>query len=132
MSAPIIFYDGLCGFCDGTVQWLLWFDRGQRKLKFAPLQGTTAQERLPAELTQDLRSLVLVDDAGRWRFSTSVVRILWHLGGLCGIAGGLLWLIPRPLRDAAYHLVARNRYQWFGRREACRLPSPEERACFLP
>lgn len=132
VNSPIIFYDGVCGLCNNTVQTLLWLDRRQRKLKYAPLQGETAQQKLPPEWTTDLRTLVVVDDRGQWRFSSSIVRILWHLGGWCWLVGWLLWLIPRPIRDLGYRLVSSYRYRLFGKLDACRIPGPNERSCFLP
>ena len=62
--------------------------------------------------------------------STAALRIITALGGIWRLAG-LLRLVPRFLRDAVYDWVARNRYGWFGKRDSCRLPSPEERAVFL-
>ena len=56
--------------------------------------------------------------------------IITALGGIWRLAG-LLRLVPRFIRDAVYDWIARNRYGWFGKRDSCRLPSPEERAVFL-
>jgi predicted DCC family thiol-disulfide oxidoreductase YuxK len=61
-----------------------------------------------------------------------VVRVLWQLGPAWKMTGTLLWLIPLPLRNLAYSLVARNRYALFGKKTTCRLPTPGERARFLP
>jgi len=130
-AQPIVFYDGVCGLCDRTVQTLLRWDRRGR-LKFAPLQGETARERLGAEAAAELKTLILVDAHGEFRRSSAVVRILGHLGGGYRVLGGLFWLIPRPLRDFGYNFVAARRYRWFGQFDACRLPKPNERERFLP
>jgi predicted DCC family thiol-disulfide oxidoreductase YuxK len=63
--------------------------------------------------------------------SDAALRIVMRLGGAWKLAAVLL-LVPRFLRDGVYTWVARNRYQWFGEHESCRLPSPEERRWFLP
>lgn len=128
---PIVFFDGVCGLCDHVVQTLLRIDRHHR-LKFAPLQGTTATSRLPEADRRDLKSLVICDSRGVGRYSTAVVRVLWNVGGVWSFLGTCLWLIPRPIRNWCYRFVSANRYRWFGKRESCRMPLPGEREQFLP
>ena len=129
-EAAIVFFDGVCGLCDYTVNWLLVRD-SHRRLRFAPLQGTTAAALLPAEIRQDLTTLVLLQQ-GRIHVRTAAVcRILMEIGGFTAFLGWMLWLIPWPIRDAGYRLVSRLRYRLFGHRESCRMPTPEERAVFL-
>lgn len=135
MSEPVLLYDGLCGFCDAAVQFVLARDRHAR-LRFAPLQGEYAQglrERHP-ELAQ-VDSLVLVEpaEAGAERVylrSDGALRVAHHLGGAWR-AAALLRVVPRALRDAAYDAFARVRYRVWGRREACAVPLPAQRARFL-
>ncbi len=130
-SPGIVFFDGVCGLCNRTVDFILSHDpRGA--FLFAPLQGKTAQSRLTDADRQSLASLVLITEQGTYRRSSAVVRILWRLGGLWKLLGGLLWLVPRPLRDLGYRVVARNRYRLFGQTETCRFPTEKERARFLP
>lgn len=127
----IVFFDGVCGFCNAWVDFWLRRDRRER-LRFAPLQGETARARLnPADVV-NLHSLVFWTPRGCYRRTTAVVHIGWTLGGFWSLLATLLWLIPRPLRDAGYALIARNRYRFFGKKETCRLPTPAERARFLP
>lgn len=127
---PVFFYDGECGLCDRTVSFLLEHDRRGR-LRFTPLQGETAAATLPPERIRDLDSVVLLDGAGMHLRSSATVRGLAHLGGLWKLFLGLL-LIPPPLRNAAYAFLARHRIAWFGRPDACRLVTSEERDRFLP
>jgi predicted DCC family thiol-disulfide oxidoreductase YuxK len=127
---PVVFFDGVCGLCDRTVQTLLKIDRKHR-LKFAPLQGETARERLPESDRRDLKSLVICDARGTARFSTAVVRILWHVGGIWSFLGTCLWLIPSPIRNWGYRFISARRYKWFGKYDTCRLPVPGERDRFL-
>jgi predicted DCC family thiol-disulfide oxidoreductase YuxK len=130
-ARPIIFFDGVCGLCNESVNRVLRWDRGAI-FRFAPLQGETARQLLPRADTLQLSSIVLRVDGWLYRRSSAVVRILWRLGVWGKIWGTLLWLVPWPVRELGYLIVARNRYRWFGKKETCRLPTPEERARFLP
>ena len=135
-SPNLVLYDGVCGLCNRTVRFLLAIDR-RGVLCFAPLQGPTAARIAERhDLPQDLRTIVYVRSFGLKRERTylrsdAVLRIFGDVGG----AWCLLMtfrLVPRFLRDPVYDWVARNRYRWFGRYDECPLPSPEQRARFLP
>ncbi|MCA9037187.1 MAG: DUF393 domain-containing protein [Planctomycetaceae bacterium] len=126
----VVFFDGICGFCNRSVNFLMGIDRHNR-LRFAPLQGSTASQCLPAELQQNLDTLVFLTEGRLYVRSAAVVRILCVIGGVWRVAGILLWLIPLPIRDACYRLVSRIRYRVFGKHETCRLPKPEERGLVL-
>ena len=129
---PIVFFDGVCGFCNHTVDFLLRHDH-HGALRYAPLQGETATQLLPASMREELKTLVLWTGGDhRYIRSAAAVRILWRLGGLWKLAAALLWVIPLPLRDLGYRFVARVRYRLFGQRETCRLPTPEEAGRLLP
>ena len=132
-----ILYDGLCGLCDRSAAWVLARDR-RGAFRFAPLQGETAEavrSRHPALPPLD-ETMVLVEapdtpaERGRVR-SDAALEIPVRLGGLWRLAT-ILRVVPRPLRDAAYRLVARRRKRWFGELASCRVPSEAERARFLP
>jgi predicted DCC family thiol-disulfide oxidoreductase YuxK len=130
-SGPIVFFDGVCGLCNRFIDFVIKRDRAG-VFRFAPLQGETARERLPAADVRDVNTMVLVDEQGVFRKSTAATRILLRLGGFWGLIGGTLRLVPPPLRNAGYSLVARYRYRIFGKKETCRLPTPAERGRFLP
>jgi predicted DCC family thiol-disulfide oxidoreductase YuxK len=132
----LVLFDGVCGFCDRLVGFLIARD-GAARLRFAPLQGETAaalRARHP-EIPVDLETLVYVEASGGGEHvhlrSEAALRIF---GELAGGWRRLRWLLvlPRPLRDAGYRLFARFRYRLFGRLAECRLPSPDERARLLP
>lgn len=72
----------------------------------------------------DPESFVLIDDGRVYQHSEAALRIAWRLGGLWRLLSPLR-LLPRPLRDALYDWIAANRYRWFGKRETCRIPTPE-------
>lgn len=128
---PILFFDGVCGLCNRFVDFVLSRDP-QGRFRFAPLQGGTARRRLESADVDALSTVILLDERGVHRQSSAVVRMLFGLGGVWTIPAAVLWLIPRPLRDVGYRCVARCRYRLFGKRETCRMPTPAERARFLP
>ena len=126
---PIIFYDGVCGLCDGFVQFVHSEDVS-RVFKLAPLQGETARELLGDD-ANSMHSIILVDETGkRFERSAAVLRILSWMGGLWWFAR-VCWIIPGFIRDAIYRLVAHYRYSIFGKYDACKLPSDKDKARFL-
>ena len=135
LPARLVLFDGVCGFCDDAVRWLLAHDPVGR-LHFAPLQGETAARlrRLHPEIPGDLDTLVYVEsEGGRSRVYLRSQAIWRTCAQLSGPWRWLAWLrlLPRPLSDAGYRFFARNRYRWFGQLDACRIPDAEERRRFL-
>jgi predicted DCC family thiol-disulfide oxidoreductase YuxK len=129
----IVFYDGVCGLCHRWVWFILKRDKA-RTLRFAPLQGETAKARkdFPAEL----RTVVFVlqlRGAGEqvYTHSEAALRLLDHVGGFWRIVSWLR-IIPRPMRDWVYQVIAARRFRWFGKFESCPLPPVEWRDRFLP
>lgn len=127
-----VFFDGVCGLCNRFVDFLLPRDTRHR-LRFAPLQGTTAVDSLPASLVSaaTMDSVIYAESGRIYSHSTGALAALSRLGGLWSFAS-VFGLVPRPIRDAVYDWIARNRYQWFGKHDQCRLPAPSERQWFLP
>ena len=131
MTPSVVYFDGLCHLCDGFVRFVLARDR-RRRFRFAPLQGETARRRLEGRFTGDALGSVVLEEPRRFRIrSDAALAILTGLGGAWRLAGALR-IIPRPLRDAMYDYVARKRFAWYGRRDTCRIPTPEEAERFLP
>lgn len=126
----IVFFDGVCGLCNHAVNFLMARDR-HRRLRFAALQGQTAGQVIPAEIRDQLSTLVFLEHGQLFYRSTAVARMLMRIGGPWKIVGAALWLIPWPLRDVGYRLVSKIRYRLFGKHQTCRLPTPEERQLFL-
>lgn len=129
-SHPVVFYDGACGICNHTVQWLMRRDRAG-VLRYAPLQGDTARAVLGEAAAQRLDTLYFYDGRQRYDRSTAALQIASYLPWPWSMAR---WarLIPRPLRDAAYDAVARRRLQLGGEHATCGLLRPEQRGLFLP
>lgn len=130
-DSPIVFYDGNCALCSRVVQWFLKHDQ-QQVLFFAPLQGETASAVLPP-LDDDPAtwSIVLHDASGLYDNSEGAIRAAAHLGGMWSAAKWLL-ILPQGVRDAAYRFIAKHRYQWFGRHDACWVGSGASQERFLP
>lgn len=131
MTHPIVLFDGVCNLCSTSVQFILQRDPAGR-FRFASLQSDLAQ-RLLTERGLDpkaLDSVVVVDGDRFYRESDAALRIARDLKGAWK-ALSVFRVIPRPVRDWAYRLIARNRYRWFGKSETCWLPTPELRGRFL-
>ncbi|HEX2613767.1 MAG TPA: DCC1-like thiol-disulfide oxidoreductase family protein [Fibrobacteria bacterium] len=129
----ILFFDGLCALCDGFAAFVAKHDR-RDVFRLAPLQGETSKALIPQDAlsSASAASIVLWMDGKTLRKSDAVLRVFAGLdGGWTLLALGAR-LVPRFVRDAVYDIVAHNRMRWFGRREACRLPMPDEQARFLP
>ena len=128
---PIVLFDGVCNFCQGVVRFALARDRAAR-FRFAPLQSDLGRALLAGHgLDADaLDTFVVVDQAGAHARSDAVLRLALGLGA----PWAWLWplrAVPKRVRDWLYDRIARSRYRWFGRLEACPTPPPGWRDRFL-
>lgn len=128
---PIVLFDGVCNLCHGAVRFLLEHDPDAR-LRFASLQSELGRALLTKHgLDADaLDTIVFVDAHGAHLRSDAALRIVRTLGPPWSWLR-ILTALPRPLRDAGYDFVARNRYRWFGRKDACPMPRAEWTSRFL-
>jgi len=131
VEAPVIVFDGVCALCSRWVRFLLRFDRAGR-YRFAAMQGAHGRRLLSAHGLDpdDPMSFLLLEDGRALTDSDAILRVLAGLGGPWRLATSAR-LLPRRWRDAAYRALARNRYRWFGRHDACYLPTPAQAARFL-
>lgn len=129
-SNSIVLFDGVCGLCNGFINFLIKRDRNLN-LRFAPLQGETAKQYVDAEFISTPGTVVLVEDGQIYTKSEAILRILLRVGGVWKFAF-FLFIIPSFLRNIVYDFIAKHRYKWFGKYETCRLPTAEERKHFLP
>jgi predicted DCC family thiol-disulfide oxidoreductase YuxK len=132
MTYPIVLYDGVCGLCNRMVQFILRRDR-EGVFRFASLQSGMAAEILARHGVQAsvLDTFYVVDGELLWARSEAVLFVLRRLRGIWRTVAICMQWLPRPIRDWMYGVVARNRYQVFGRYETCPVPSEEERSRFV-
>lgn len=129
----IVFYDGDCGLCHGFVLFVLTRDT-EARFVFAPLQGETFQQLVSEEARANVPdSIVILTEKGELLIrSTGVVHVLRAIGGPWGVAGMLLQIAPRFLRDLGYRLVARVRKRIFKKpRDVCPIVPSDLRGRFL-
>ncbi len=118
VSQPIVLFDGVCNLCNGVVRFVHANDPAGR-FRFASLQSPRAAELLaPGGGPPPDESVVLLAHGRRYEASDAVLHIALGLRAPWPLAFAAI-VIPRGARDAAYRWMARNRYRWFGRREAC-------------
>lgn len=133
-----ILFDGVCNLCNGFVNFVIDRDPGA-KFKFGSLQSPEAaallREVAPALSTDPTSSdamstVILVEDGIVYTRSSAVLRILRHLGGAWPASYGFI-IIPAFIRDFVYGIISRYRYRLFGKRDVCRIPTPELKARFI-
>ena len=127
----IVLFDGVCNFCNGAVNWVIERDK-EGYFKFAALQSEIGEE-LAAKHNIDRTatdSVVLIEDDKVYTYSDAALRIARKLDGAWSNAYNLR-VVPRALRDFAYKLFAKYRYNLFGKQDQCMIPTPEIRARFL-
>ena len=126
-----VLFDGVCNLCNSTVQFIIRNDQRGR-FRFAALQSEAGRElllqyQLPEKA---LNTVVLIAGGRAFTRSTAALEIARRLDGAWPICYAAV-VLPRFLRDSVYDFIARNRYRWFGKQEACMMPSPELKQRFL-
>lgn len=124
-------FDGVCNFCSGSVQLALRLDRNGA-IRFTPLQspfGQAIARRYGLDV-ENPESFLFFDHGQALDASDAVLALARRLGPPAN-AAGIFRLIPKRLRDGAYRLLARHRYRLLGRRNACMVPTPEQRSRFV-
>ena len=119
----IVLFDGVCHLCTSTVQCIIKRDP-HGYFTFASLQSEVGRTLLAKHGLQPdaLDTFVLVEGSSCFTRSDAALRVAQHLAGGWSLLR-ILSLIPKPIRDWGYTVIARHRYQWFGRKETCLIPS---------
>lgn len=127
----IILFDGICNFCNSSVNFIIDHDKHNR-FKFAALQTEAGQELLKKHNlpTEDFDSFILVDGDRYYKKSSAALHTVKDFPGLWKLLYAFI-TIPPFIRDIFYNILAKNRYKWFGKRDECRMPTPELREKFL-
>ena len=134
-TTDILFYDGHCGLCHKAVKFIVKHDRSGKVFRFAPLHGKTFEATVPVDQRSRLcDSMIVQTHQGLLLIrSNAWIHILQRLGGTWKIVAAVVTLIPRPLRDLLYNVIARVRYRVFGRRDdLCPVVPHSLRARFDP
>lgn len=129
MEKGIVLFDGVCNFCDSSVQFIMKRDV-HKHFQFASIQSEIGQQLIQKYNLQQLDSLVVIENGYAYTKSNAALEIAKHFRGGWKLVL-LVKIFPTFLRDAAYDIFARNRYKWFGQKEVCRIPTKEERERFL-
>jgi predicted DCC family thiol-disulfide oxidoreductase YuxK len=129
MMHPIILFDGVCSLCSASVQFIIARDP-HAVFRFASLQSETGEALREKFGVPEVDSLVLLEDGRYYTKSSAVLRICRRLAGAWKLFY-IFRLVPKPLRDNVYDFVAEHRYEWFGKRGHCLMPTPDIRARFL-
>ena len=127
----VILFDGVCNFCNSSVNFIIDNDKNNT-FKFASLQSVFGQKilkkfNLPVD---SFSTLILTDGNTYYTRSSAALRIAKHLRFPYNLFYAFI-IVPPFIRNLFYDIIARNRYKWFGKRDSCRLPSPEERDKFI-
>ena len=131
MDKPIVLFDGVCNLCNSAVQFIIRHDK-KNTFMFTSLQSDTgkkllAQYDLPLN---ELNSFILIENNKAYTISSGALRVIKKLKGLWPLLYGFM-IVPKFIRDGVYNWVGRNRYKWFGKQEACMIPTPGLKARFL-
>lgn len=126
----IIFYDGVCHFCNQTIQFIIKQDR-DGYYSFASLQSEIGMKLMNEfNIPNNMETIILLDNNYIYSYSDAPLQISRRLrGGWRFIY--LLVIVPKSIRDYFYIYFSKNRYKWFGKSENCMLPTPELRKRFL-
>lgn len=128
----IILFDGVCNLCDSSVQYVIKHDKKDR-FRFVPLESELGQKILKHIGINPIHtdSIVLYEPGISYFYkSTAALEIAKGLSGIFTLAA-VFKILPTGIRDAVYDYVAKNRYNWYGKKEACMIPTPELKAKFL-
>ena len=130
LPQPIVYFDGYCNLCNAWVHRILRKESGA-KFYFAPLSGQTAQKLIPEDLYGEGPDAIVLQEGERFLTGAqAALRIAQYLRWPYSPLK-LLRILPKALANAGYQWIAKNRYKWYGKRDECRLPSPDEKERFL-
>jgi predicted DCC family thiol-disulfide oxidoreductase YuxK len=128
----IMLFDGICNFCNGSVQWVIRHDQAG-VIKFAALQSDAGQKLLAQYLLDktNIDSVVVIHNDKAYSHSKAAIMLGKQIPGWPKAMSQVFGWLPSWLLDPIYRLFAANRYRLFGKMEQCMLPTKEQRARFL-
>lgn len=128
----IILFDGVCNLCDNTVQFIIKHDR-KDVFRFVAIQSDLGQEIIQhiGIDTSKIDSIILYEPGKAYYYKAeAALNIATNLSGIYTIMG-IFKILPKALNNMVYDFIARNRYKWYGKKDACMIPTPELKAKFL-
>lgn len=126
----IILFDGVCNLCNSFVQKVIAADRNDY-FRFAALQSVAAQELLKNHPeVKDLKTVIFLENGNLYIRSTAALKISKHLSGIWPLMQ-VGFIFPAFIRNGVYNFIAKNRYRWFGKKDACMVPTPALKQKFL-
>lgn len=127
----VVLFDGVCNLCQASVQTLIKLDK-KKSLKFASLQSNFGQELLSdLNIEQDnFKTFIYLSNKQIYTRSTAAIQVFSDFGGAWQLVR-IFYMVPKFIRNAVYDFVSSNRYKWFGKKDACWVPTPELKARFL-
>jgi len=127
----IVLFDGVCNLCNGSVNFILRYEI-DALFRFASIQSDTGKELLKrCGLPEDFSDAVIYIESGRiHQGSTAALKIGQRLKFPWSTISAMGWLVPKFIRDWVYRQIGTHRYQWFGKRDVCMVPTKELSARF--
>jgi predicted DCC family thiol-disulfide oxidoreductase YuxK len=129
--SPLLLFDGVCNLCASSVQFVLKHDH-RRLVRFSSIQSEAGSKlyREHGFDPEQPQSMLLITDYGSFTQSDAAIELAQLMGGWLS-AAVCFKIVPRPIRDAVYLLIAKNRYRIFGKKDQCWLPRPEWKERFV-
>jgi len=130
-SSPIILFDGICNLCNRSVQFIIKHDK-EKVYRFAAFQSKAGQKLLQQYNLplKQYSSFLLIENNKAYSQSTAALKVAKNLSGPVKLAV-VFNIVPAGIRNIVYNFVARNRYQWFGKKRSCMVPTQDLKARFL-
>ncbi|NHB69998.1 DUF393 domain-containing protein [Bacteroidales bacterium M08MB] len=129
-NKSIILFDGVCNLCNASVQFIIKRDKGDY-FRFAALQSETGKAIANKyDVSDNASSVILIENEKKYTESTAALKIAKKLSGLWPLLY-LFIIIPPPIRNSIYRIIAKNRYRWFGKKDECMVPPPEQTHKFI-
>jgi predicted DCC family thiol-disulfide oxidoreductase YuxK len=127
----IILFDGVCNLCNSSVDFIVQ-NRRDDTFRFASLQSDWVEDYLQKNYSDiDIKdSIILLKPEELLQQSDAALTISRYLQFPYNLLSAG-FIIPKIIREPIYEWIARNRYKWFGKKESCRIPSPDERGLFV-
>lgn len=131
-NKQLILFDGVCNLCNSSINYVIKHDH-QDHFLFAPIQGETGKkviEKFKID-TNQTDSIILYSPINGVKFKSSAALAIGKKLGFPRNFITVFYVIPTFIRDLVYDYIAKNRYKWYGKKDACLIPAPELKAKFM-